>query len=67
MMFTQVKVNDLVGIPVSGIHKDPDIYPNPTQFNPDNFSKEARQARNPYAFQGHSLLYNEWLIFSVFV
>jgi len=47
----QVKVNDLVGIPVSGIHKDPDIYPNPTQFNPDNFSKEARQARNPYAFQ----------------
>merc|ERR1719495_1008158 len=47
----QVKVNDLVGIPVAGIHKDPDIYPNPTQFNPKNFSKEARKARNPYAFQ----------------
>ena len=55
MMFTQVKVNDLVGIPVAGIHKDPDIYPNPTQFNPDNFSKEARKARNPYAFQGQCL------------
>ena len=48
----EVKVNDLVLIPAAGIHRDPDIYPNPTVFNPDHFSREARQGRSPYAFQG---------------
>ena len=48
----EVKKNDLVGVPAAGIHRDPDIYPNPTEFNPENFSKEARQGRSPYTFQG---------------
>ncbi len=29
---------------------DVKYYPNPSQFNPENFSKEARQSRNPYTF-----------------
>ena len=30
-----------------GIHSDPKYYPNPTVFNPDNFSKEAKASRGP--------------------
>ena len=47
-----VRKNDLINIPVSGIHMDPEFYPNPTQFNPENFSKEARSSRSPYTFIG---------------
>ena len=31
---------------------DERYYPNPEQFNQENFSKEARQARSPYTFMG---------------
>ena len=47
-----VKENDLVIIPVSAIHKDQKYYPNPEEFNPENFSKEAKNSRSPYTFQG---------------
>lgn len=30
-----------------GIHTDPKYYPNPNQFNPDNFSKESMANRHP--------------------
>eukprot|EP00088_Acartia_fossae_P003776 TRINITY_DN11613_c0_g1_i3.p1 TRINITY_DN11613_c0_g1~~TRINITY_DN11613_c0_g1_i3.p1 ORF type:complete len:541 (-),score=132.78 TRINITY_DN11613_c0_g1_i3:63-1655(-) len=42
--------NDLISISAIGIHKDERYYPNPFEFNPDNFSKEARQSRSPYTF-----------------
>lgn len=45
-----VKANELILIPSIGIHHDEQFYPNPKQFNPDNFSKEARQSRSPYTF-----------------
>ena len=48
----QVRKNDLINIPISGIHMDPEFYPNPTQFNPDNFSKESQSTRSPYTFIG---------------
>ena len=48
----EVKKNDVVLIPASGIHRDGKYYPNPNQFNPENFSKEAKQSRSPYAFLG---------------
>merc|ERR1711872_769744 len=35
-----------------GIHSDPEYFPNPTLFNPDNFSKEAKASRSPYTFLG---------------
>ena len=38
-----------------GIMSDPDIYPNPEEWNPENFSKENRAERNPYSFTAFSL------------
>merc|ERR1712156_796685 len=35
-----------------GIHSDPEYFPNPSVFNPDNFSKEAKASRSPYTFLG---------------
>lgn len=37
-------------INVVGMHHDADIYPDPETFNPENFSKEAKAGRSPYAF-----------------
>ena len=45
-----IRKNDLLSISAVGIHNDEKFYPNPSQFNPDNFSKEARQSRSPYTF-----------------
>ena len=42
-----IKKGEMVLINIAGIHYDAELYPNPEQFNPDNFSKDARAARNP--------------------
>lgn len=47
-----IKKDQRVIINVSGIHNDPQFYPNPEIFNPENFSKENRNKRSPYAFLG---------------
>merc|ERR1712130_53283 len=49
---TKMKKGSMVFINSPGIHSDPKYFPNPTVFNPDNFSKEAKASRSPYTFLG---------------
>lgn len=42
-----VKKDQLVYINVAGIHYDEQFYPNPNEFNPENFSKESKANRSP--------------------
>lgn len=41
-----IEKNTSILIPSFAIHHDPDIYPNPEIFNPDNFSPEKVKARD---------------------
>ena len=43
----KMKKGDTVFINSPGIHSDPEYFPNPSVFNPDNFSKEAKASRSP--------------------
>ena len=43
----KMKKGDTVFINSLGIHSDPEYFPNPSVFNPDNFSKEAKASRSP--------------------
>jgi len=48
----KMKKGSSVFINSPGIHSNPKYYPNPSVFNPDNFSKEAKASRSPYTFLG---------------
>ncbi|KAK3736032.1 hypothetical protein QZH41_002750 [Actinostola sp. cb2023] len=40
----------LILVPAYSIHRDPNIYPNPEKFDPERFSAEAKQSRDPYLY-----------------
>lgn len=39
-----------VNIPTYVLHRDPEVWDNPLEFNPENFSPEAKEKRDPYSF-----------------
>jgi cytochrome P450 len=45
----------LIQIPDGGIMRSPKFFPDPDNFNPDNFSPEFNTNRNPYAFLSFGL------------
>merc|ERR1712130_803880 len=49
---SKIKKGTMVIVNAPGMHSDPNYFPNPTVFNPDNFSKEAKASRSPYTFLG---------------
>lgn len=43
------EATDIV-IPVLGIHRDPNFYPDPLKFDPERFNEENSAARHPYVY-----------------
>lgn len=39
-----------INIPTYVLHRDPEVWKNPLEFNPENFSPEAKEERDPYSF-----------------
>lgn len=40
----------MVLVPIYALHNDPEFYPNPEIYNPDRFTPEETQKRNPFTF-----------------
>ncbi|KFB40666.1 AGAP001861-PA-like protein [Anopheles sinensis] len=47
---TTVPAGQQVLVPIYVIHRNPEIYPNPNQFDPNRFSEEAESKRGPFDY-----------------
>ena len=45
-----IKKGSTIIIPTCAIQRDPEIYPNPDKYDPDNFSAEAVERRHQFSF-----------------
>nr|WDY85985.1 cytochrome P450 9Z213 [Pagiophloeus tsushimanus] len=45
-----LKVGDILLLPIQGIHRDPEFYPNPYKFDPERFSDENKDNIRPYTY-----------------
>jgi cytochrome P450 family 6 len=45
-----IKKDTKVWIPVLGLQRDPEFYPDPEKFDPERFSEENKNERHPYTF-----------------
>lgn len=45
-----IEKGTMVLIPIIGIHYDSEHFPQPQAFNPDNFSKQAKESRKHYTY-----------------
>jgi cytochrome P450 family 3 subfamily A len=39
-----------IGVPIYALQNDPEIWPNPTKFDPERFTPEAKEGRNPFNY-----------------
>lgn len=44
------KKGDRIAIPIAGIHRDEQYFPNPTKFDPERFSEENKNKLVPYTY-----------------
>ena len=44
-MGLKINKGQIITIPIYALHHDPDIYPNPDEFDPERFNEENRKAR----------------------
>lgn len=49
-----------IEIAVHAIHNDPDLYPNPENFDPSRFEKENKKNRHEMAWLAFGAGYRDW-------
>ncbi|XP_028901191.1 probable cytochrome P450 9h1 [Zeugodacus cucurbitae] len=49
-LVAEIKKGDNIFVPIIGIHRDPEYYPNPEEFDPERFSEVNRSEINPLSY-----------------
>lgn len=46
----KIKKGQIITVPIYALHHDPDLYPNPEEFDPERFNDENKKLRESVAF-----------------